>query len=273
MSTTRSPGDEGRPASLEPIAVQEVRGAELTALEADRAEGNVDRDIEQEISDLSTIAQKLLSSSADKRRMLILVMRIRERLAHWTAEQRELVEAVERTQGEQASGASPQQRPGLRALQELLAVARERGPNDPLVLGLQSGYVRVALRTLRTLRERAQQFQEQISRLREEFDGVKDKLRRDYNIVVWGGSKRLARTSRGRWALRRGRRHLRRSVPGGRGFLGGRCDASDAAPKQRPAEVRSPGRRHDCPRGRRRLAARKESDWRTRFHTAPTDAP
>ncbi|HRI87418.1 MAG TPA: hypothetical protein PK869_04095 [Candidatus Hydrogenedentes bacterium] len=164
--------------------------AEFTQLET---EGEPERDISDEMLEVATLKERLLAPSADIAKVSQGLEYLRDRLIVWAKEREQIQELIAKQESgvQVLQGASERVRsmnmamPMVQFLRQLITLLRERGdpPNSPQMLRLQSGFMRVSLRTINNRVERAEKDKRAIEKMRELLHDISEKLRKEYQIA------------------------------------------------------------------------------------------
>ncbi len=161
-------------------------------LEPPSSVGAIVPELAEELEQLARLSPIVLGADFTKRQALQLLGHIRSRYTVWYREREERICSVENWQGEPSSTRTesdapnrPEERfPQVKTLRELASTAQSRAPGDPMAKRLQSGYMRVAQRTVNTLMKRHKKYVDEVRELRQEFSSVAEKLRDNYHILV-----------------------------------------------------------------------------------------
>ncbi|MCC6156004.1 MAG: hypothetical protein IT367_19720 [Candidatus Hydrogenedentes bacterium] len=188
---------EGKIADLES---DEDTEKNLNEVHADFAnlvtEGGVENDLNDEMQDIVGIRERLLSPNADLAKVAQTLEHMRERIRVWKREREVLHDFItEHESGVKIlQGANERVRtmqtamPMVQFLKQIITHLRERGdaPNSPQMLRLQSGFMRVVLRTINLRVERAETEKRAIEKARESLHEVAERLRKEFQISFEG---------------------------------------------------------------------------------------
>ena len=157
------------------------------------SEGGPENDLSDEIQDIVGLRERLLAPSADLAKVAHTLEHMRDRLRLWKKEREQLHELVAKHESEvkilQGANARVQEMntamPMVQFLKQLIAHLRDRGdaPNSPQMLRLQSGFMRVALRTINSRVERAERDKRAIDKARDALHAVAGRLQKEYQIA------------------------------------------------------------------------------------------
>ena len=176
-----------RPVSTSSSSIQEVE-LELKAVES---EGAVDKELARERDEMLAIGKTLTNEASNRAVTSMSLDRLQQKESTWVAERQDLVATVEAKQRglrrllghmdllEQAGAAASK----VQVLQRLVALAKERPPNDPLAVRFKAGFVRVMLRTIQTRLDRARRYKHLAEDVRAELRDVQRQLRQDYQVA------------------------------------------------------------------------------------------
>lgn len=158
------------------------------------AEGPSERDISDALQDIATYRERLFAPTADRKRVASILTQLRERFRAWQREADEINAAIARYQDEvqaiQDAILKTQNDGGpllaVRFLRQVVAAIRDRGQasGSPQMLRLQSGFMRVALRTINNRVERREKELESAALQRQALREIARTLRKEYQIII-----------------------------------------------------------------------------------------
>jgi hypothetical protein len=157
------------------------------------SEGGAESDLNDEMQDIAGLRERLLAPSADLAKVSQTLEHMRERMRVWKRERELLHELIAKHESgiQILQGANERVRtmqtamPMVQFLKQLIVHLRERGdaPNSPQMMRLQSGFMRVALRTINSRVERAERDKRAIEKAREALHAVGERLRKEFQIA------------------------------------------------------------------------------------------
>lgn len=155
-------------------------------------EGGPETDLDDEMQDIAGLRERLLAPSADLAKVAQTLEHMRERMRVWKREREQLHDLIAKRENEVKILQSAQARardlttamPMVQFLKQLMTHLRDRGdaPNSPQMLKLQSGFMRVALRTINSRVKRADRDKQAIEKTREALQDVAGRLRKEFQI-------------------------------------------------------------------------------------------
>lgn len=164
--------------------------ADFTQLET---EGDPEADIRSEMQDIASFKERLFSPGSDMAKVAQTLDALRERLRVWKREREQLLHLIAKQESgvQVLQGASERVRnantamPMVHFLRQLITLLRERGdaPNSPQMLRLQSGFMRVAMRSINSRVERAERDKRTIEKMREQLREIAERLRKEFQIA------------------------------------------------------------------------------------------
>ncbi|NUM56254.1 MAG: hypothetical protein HUU46_21655 [Candidatus Hydrogenedentes bacterium] len=156
------------------------------------SEGGAENDLDNEMQEIAGLRERLLAPSADLAKVAQTLEYMRDRLRLWKREREHLHDLIAKHESEVKllQGANARARgmttamPMVQFLKQLITHLRDRGdaPNSPQMLRLQSGFMRVALRTINSRVERAERDKRTIEKARDAMNDVAGRLRKEFQI-------------------------------------------------------------------------------------------
>lgn len=157
------------------------------------SEGGVENDLNDEMQDIAGLRERLLAPIASLARVAQTLEHMRERVRVWKREREALHYLIEKHESDVKilQGANARARtmqtamPMVQFLKQLITHLRDRGdaPNSPQMLRLQSGFMRVALRTIGSRVERAERDKRGIDKARDALRDIAARLRKEFQVA------------------------------------------------------------------------------------------
>lgn len=161
-------------------------------VEAMTSEGAGDSDLVSQHDEIMRTWKSLQEKERDTGLTSTMLMRLRERLTEWAREKENLTQRVAAAQADlrgllDGTGllrATTARRGKVQLLKRLVSTAKSKGTNDALSRRLDSGFVRLIFRTIRTRLERADACLKDAEALREKLHELAETLRKEYQVNI-----------------------------------------------------------------------------------------